>query len=149
AVAAGAAYFLVRLVVFTQRRLLWRVRRELILSYIFIGFVPALLVGAFFLFCGFLLFYNFSSFFVQSRLRAMAEQARDLAQSTALEIQRAGGRDVAGIIARRQASAADQFSDLSIAVVPANRPCGGGSVPARAESSTAKVVTAGPWRHVD
>ena len=81
-----------------KRRLLWRVRRKLILSYIFIGFVPALLLVAFSLLCGFLLFFNFSSYLVQSRLRALSDQARFVAQSAALEIQRAGGRDVAGII---------------------------------------------------
>ena len=32
-----------------RRRLLWRVRRKLIMSYIFIGFVPAILIVAFFL----------------------------------------------------------------------------------------------------
>src|SRR5215471_15860268 len=94
AVAAGAVYFVFRLVVLAQRRLLWRVRRKLILSYIFVGFVPALLIVAFFLLCGFLLFYNFSSYLVQSRLRALSDQAHFLAQGTALEIQRGGGRDV-------------------------------------------------------
>ena len=107
--AVGLAYFTFRLIVLAKRRLLWRVRRKLILSYIFIGFVPALLLVAFSLLCGFLLFYNFSSYLVQSRLRALSEQARFLAQSTALEIQRAGGRDVAAIIARRQASAAEKY----------------------------------------
>ncbi len=43
AIAAGVVYFLFRLLVLAKRRLLWRVRRKLILSYIFIGFVPALL----------------------------------------------------------------------------------------------------------
>src|SRR5581483_4479541 len=144
AVAAGAAYFLFRLVVLAQRRLLWRVRRKLILSYIFVGFVPALLIVAFFLLCGFLLFYNFSSYLVQSRLRAMSDQARSLAQGTALEIQRAGGRDVAAIVTRRQANASDQFPGLSIAVVPVNRVCGNGRATTsdlRVESSDARVVT--------
>ena len=91
---SALTYFAARLIVLAKRRLLWRVRRKLILSYVFIGFVPALLLVAFSLLCGFLLFYNFSSYLVQSRLRALADQARFFAQSTALEIQRAGGRDV-------------------------------------------------------
>ncbi len=98
AAACGLAYFAFRLIVLAKRRLLWRVRRKLILSYVFIGFVPALLLVAFSLLCGFLLFYSFSSYLVQSRLRALSEQARFLAQSTALEIQRAGGRDIASIL---------------------------------------------------
>jgi len=140
AIAAGAAYFLFRLIVLAQRRLLWRVRRKLILSYIFVGFVPALLIVAFFLLCGFLLFYNFSSYLVQSRLRALSEQARFIAQSTALEIQRAAGRDAAAIVQRRQATAAEEFPDLSIALASVPDPCGG--------SAAVTPVTAGPWLHV-
>ena len=79
ALAVGAGYFVFRLLVTAKRRLLWRVRRKLILSYIFIGFIPALLIVAFFLLCGFLLFYNFSSYLVQSRLRALADESRFLA----------------------------------------------------------------------
>src|SRR5581483_10474828 len=150
AVAAGGAYFLFRLGVLTQRRLLWRVRRKLILSYIFVGFVPALLIVAFFLLCGFLLFYNFSSYLVQSRLRAMAEQARSVAQNTVLDIQRAGGRDVAAIVERRQAAAAEQFPDLSIAVVPATRACAGASgASAALQGSPDAGYVAGPWAHLD
>src|SRR6476469_9781881 len=54
AAATGLAIFGVRLLVLAKRRLLWRVRRKLILSYVFIGFVPALLLVAFALLCGFL-----------------------------------------------------------------------------------------------
>src|SRR5919198_1349503 len=121
--AAGLAYFLFRLIVLAKRRLLWRVRRKLILSYIFIGFVPAILIGAFFVLCGLLLFYNFSSYLVQSRLHAIDEQARFIASSTALEIQRAGSREAAAIVQRKQANGAAQYEGLSIAVVPVDRPC--------------------------
>src|SRR5579872_7346873 len=117
AIAAGAVYFVVRLLAFAKRRLLWRVRRKLILSYVFVGFVPALLIVAFFLLCGFLLFYNFSSYLVQSRLHSLSDQARFVAQATALEIQRSGTRETARILARRQRSASDELPGLSIAVV--------------------------------
>src|SRR5438874_3611527 len=103
AIAVGAAYFVVRLFIAAKRRLLWRVRRKLILSYIFVGFIPAILIVAFFLLGGFLLFNNLSSYLMQSRLRSMSEEAKFLAQSTALEIQRAGSPlkgDVADILAR-------------------------------------------------
>src|SRR5438128_1926618 len=123
AMVAGATYFVFRLAVIAKRRLLWRVRRKLILSYIFIGFVPALLIVGFFLLSGFLLFYNLGSYLVQARLRALSDQARFVAQSTALEIQRAGGRDVDGIIARRQANASGEFPDVSLAVLPVQRTC--------------------------
>ena len=154
AIAAGAAYFVFRLIVLAKRRLLWRVRRRLIISYIFIGFVPALLLVGFSLLVGLLLFYNVSSYLVHSRLRALSEQAKFLAQSTALEIQRGGGRDAAAMLARRQTNAAAQYQGISLAVVPADRDC---AAPrdARAKPSTdsqaredARVVTAGPWAHL-
>src|SRR5439155_977785 len=59
ALAVGGAYFVVRLLVVAKRRLLWRVRRKLILSYIFVGFIPVILIASFFLLSGFLLFYSF------------------------------------------------------------------------------------------
>ena len=154
AAAVGLAYFAARLIVLAKRRLLWRVRRKLILSYVFIGFVPALLLVAFSLLCGFLLFYNFSSYLVQSRLRALGEQARFIAQTTALEIQRGGGRDVAAILARRQATFGAQYPDMSIAVVPGDRACGGtpsgGPPPGGAAAApVGAALTSGPWKHVD
>src|SRR3954452_9412606 len=124
AAACGLAYFAFRLIVLAKRRLLWRVRRKLILSYVFIGFVPALLLVAFSLLCGFLLFYSFSGYLVQSRLSALSERAGYIAQSTALEIQRASGRDVAAILARRQATEAEKYPDISIAVVATTHTCG-------------------------
>jgi serine phosphatase RsbU (regulator of sigma subunit) len=172
--AVGLTYFAARLIVLAKRRLLWRVRRKLILSYVFIGFVPALLLVAFALLCGFLLFYNFSSYLVQSRLRALADQARFFAQSAALEIQRAGGRDVASIITRRQANAGSQYPDVSIAVVPVDRVCGSAGNPQSDVRNPESAIrnpesdlrdlpsairhppslvrnpqTAGPWTHLD
>src|SRR5215471_15669155 len=122
--AIGAAYFAYKLIVLGKRRLLWRVRRKLILSYVFIGFIPAALIVSFFLLSGFMLFYNLSSYLVQSRLRAIGDQARFLSQSTAIEIQRGGGRDAPAIITRRQDNADREFPGLSVALVPATRVCG-------------------------
>lgn len=147
AIAAGATYFIFRLSVIAKRRLLWRVRRKLILSYIFIGFVPALLIVAFFLLCGYLLFFNFGSYLVQSRLRALSEQARFLAQSTAVEIQRASGMGIEDIIARRVANTEDQYPGLSLAVLPVRRECE--SANAAAITLPVAEQTAGPWAHVD
>jgi len=155
AVASGAAYYLFKLLALAQRRLLWKVRRKLILSYIFMGFVPALLIIAFFLLCGFLLFYNFSSYLVQSRLRALADQSRVIAQSTVLEIQRGGGQDVAALLARRQLNAAEQFPDLSMAVVATDRNCadGRGARPqpgggAALSPQPSALSASGPWKHL-
>ncbi len=147
AIAAGATYFIFRLSVIAKRRLLWRVRRKLILSYVFIGLIPALLIVLFFLLCGYLLFFNFGSYLVQSRLRALSEQARFLAQGTAAEIQRASGFGVEDIISRRQANSEDQYPGLSLAVLPVRRECD--SANAAAITLPVAEQTAGPWAHVD
>jgi phosphoserine phosphatase RsbU/P len=147
--AGGAAYFVYQLSLVARRRLLWRVRRKLILSYIFIGFVPAILIVAFFLLSGVLVFYNFSSYLVQSDLRSLADRAKFLAEATALEIQASGGRDLAAVLARRRANAAAEFPGVSIAALPVDRPCAGVAAAASAPAGSAGApVTAGTWRHV-
>src|SRR5215510_1990718 len=125
ALAIGTGYFIYQLIVLAKRHLLWRVRRKLILSYVFIGFVPAILIVAFFLLSGFLLFYNFSSYLVQSRFRAIEDRARFLAQSIALEIQRGG--DATTVLTRRQGNGDEEFPGLSMALVTMDRACQAGS----------------------
>jgi len=156
AVAIGVAYFAFQLLVLAKRRMLWRVRRKLILSYIFIGFVPAILIATFFVLCGLLLFFNFSSYLLQAQLRSLEDGARFVATTTALEIQRSNGRDVNAIAARKQTSAAAEYESASIAIVPVDRSCPTpapgpqgtqGSLP-RNGVSPSKVVTVGPWTHV-
>jgi serine phosphatase RsbU (regulator of sigma subunit) len=161
AAAVGVIYFLFRLVVLAKRRLLWRVRRKMILSYIFVGFVPVLLLAAFALLCGFLFFYSLSSYQVQTRLRTLGDQARFSAQATALEIQRAGNQDVRAIVAKRQAGIAEQYPGASLAVVSTDRDCAASTAgrgaaggrgrtdeKSRSRSEAAPSITAGPWTHV-
>ena len=98
----AAAYGLTRFAVWSKRRLLWRVRRKLILSYVFVGVVPALLVITFFLLAGLILAFNVSSYLVQSRIRNLTDQARFLAQTVQLEEQRANTPEaIAEILERR------------------------------------------------
>src|SRR5262249_46049815 len=147
AVAAGLSYYAFRLIVVAKRRLLWRVRRKLILSYVFVGFVPALLLVAFALLCGFLFFYNLGSYLVRNRLEVLADKAGYVAQSTALEIQRAGPRDLAVIAARRQAAAATEYPDASMAIVSIERSCEPGQETPSKPAGT--PIVAGPWTHVE
>src|SRR5262245_3865836 len=147
AAALGAVYFLFRLALAARRGLLWRVRRKLILSYVFIGFVPATLLVAFFVLCGLLLFFNFSSYLVQSEFRALADQIRFLAAGAALEIQRSGGRDVEDVLKRKLAGAEGASPGLSIAVVPVDRPCDSAAGGPPAVSEASPRMTAGAWAH--
>ena len=86
AIAVGV--FAWRLFVQIKRRLLWRVRRKLILSYIFIGVIPALLILIFFLFAGSLVFMNVSAYLFKDGYDSIIDDARLSAQAAATEIGR-------------------------------------------------------------
>jgi sigma-B regulation protein RsbU (phosphoserine phosphatase) len=86
AIAVGV--FAWRLFVLIKRRLLWRVRRKLILSYIFIGVIPALLILVFFLFAGSLVFMNVSAYLFKDGYDSIVNDARLSAQAAASEIAR-------------------------------------------------------------
>ena len=77
-----------KLFVQIKRRLLWRVRRKLILSYIFIGVIPSLLILVFFLFAGSLVFMNVSAYLFKDGYDQIIENARLSAQAAATEITR-------------------------------------------------------------
>jgi phosphoserine phosphatase RsbU/P len=147
------AYGLTRLAVWAKRRLLWRVRRKLILSYVFVGVVPALLVITFFLLAGLILAFNISSYLVQSRVRNLTDQARFLAQTVLLEVQRSGTPDaMAEALERRQASTEPRYPFVSIAVVPVEglkcpvTPAQAARTPRTLPS--ALPVVAGSWGHL-
>jgi sigma-B regulation protein RsbU (phosphoserine phosphatase) len=151
ALVLGLGYLAARGLVWMRRRLLWRVRRKLILSYIFVGLVPSLLIVAFFLLAGLLLFRNVASYLVQTRLTSHAEQARFLAQTVLLDVQRAGSADVRDTLERQQASAAARYPFLSIALVPARGLACPQAIAPKAVARTPPIglpTTAGPWAHL-
>ena len=149
----GAAYGLTRLSIWAKRRLLWRVRRKLILSYVFVGVVPALLVIVFFLLAGLIVAFNVSSYLVQSRLRNVTDQARFLAQTVQLEVQRATTAEaLAEILERRQASTETRYPFASFALVPVKgltckvQPAAAARLPRSLPAALPTV--AGPWGHL-
>ncbi len=160
--AVGLGIIGYKLVLVAKHRLLWRVRRKLILSYIFIGFVPAILIVTFFVLIGLLLFANLSTYLIRAELRELASDATLAAKSAALEMTQANGpAQVAAILARRQAAGAAAYPGFSLAVVPVaagrcdpKAAAGGGPgsavlPPPRAASTAVPAMTAGPWRHLD
>jgi sigma-B regulation protein RsbU (phosphoserine phosphatase) len=154
ALAAGGAYFLFRGLALAMRRLLWRVRRKLIISYVFIGFVPAILIVAFFLLGGLLLFSSFSSYLVQSQLRSLTDRAVSLAQIVSLDVGRPGAPPPARVLERRQAAAEGDFPGVSMAFVATDARCAsvaavGSAVGGRPVGAGDATATAGPWAHVD
>jgi sigma-B regulation protein RsbU (phosphoserine phosphatase) len=141
------AYLLTKGIVVAKRRLLWRVRRKLILSYVFVGLVPGLLIIAFFLIAGFILLFNVSSYILQSRVRTIVDQARFTAESAVLEAEHG---DPPAVLRRRleqrQQVAESRFPFTSYAVVPV----AGLECPAGVEGAAPAVgaMQFGPWRHL-
>ena len=143
-----AGYALVRGIAWARRRLLWRVRRKLILSYVFVGLVPGLLIISFFLFAGFLLFFNVSTYLLQSRVRALIDQTRFMAQTAVLEGEHG---DPAEVLRRRLTQrleiAAERYPFTSMAIVPVQGlECPGAGA---AIAALAPPMVIGPWEHLD
>jgi sigma-B regulation protein RsbU (phosphoserine phosphatase) len=137
-VAIGLGYLLFRLLASLQRRLLWRVRRKLVVSYLLIGFVPILLLGSFFVLSGTLLLLTVSSSLVQTGLDEMVEDATTLATITAVDLGAAGAwRDVGAVLSRRLEAINGRYPGASLAVVETS-PAG---------ATGASDTTAGLWAH--
>jgi sigma-B regulation protein RsbU (phosphoserine phosphatase) len=151
AIIVVCGYGLARGIVWAKRRLLWRVRRKLILSYVFVGLVPGLLIIAFFLLAGLMLFFNGSTYLLQSRVRTLQDQAGFLAQSLVLEAEHGDSADVLRRrLEQRQAQAAERYPFISMAIVPvAKLQCdpSDGTPPPRVP--TPRPMQIGPWRHLD
>jgi sigma-B regulation protein RsbU (phosphoserine phosphatase) len=145
AILVAVLVFGLRLAGLARRRLLWRVRRKLILSYIFMGVVPAALIASFFLLGLFLLFQNLSSYLFRDGYDDLLENVRLMSRTTAVELSRMRdvGRNAGPVLERRRANLRQQYPEMSLAVVPTASPMRSGGVP-----EAASPLVAGPWRHV-
>jgi sigma-B regulation protein RsbU (phosphoserine phosphatase) len=115
-----------------RRVLLWRVRRKLILSYVFLGLVPVALIAAFVLAGGVLLYMTVAQYVFQAGFRNVVDDVEQIAETTAVEIGRAPGQALV-VIERKYANLAGDYSQLSLAVVPV---------------TTGPAVVSGKWGHV-
>ena len=145
AVIVGALIIIVLMFADMKQRLLWRIRRKLAVSYIFIGFIPALLIIVFFLVAGLLLFFNIASFMMRNELAQLVERTRLIADSAALGLDRAvGAEQTRAVIEVRRNTLAPRYPGASVALVPSARPCG----------QSARIalpggpMAVGPWQHV-
>jgi sigma-B regulation protein RsbU (phosphoserine phosphatase) len=133
--------FTVRLLRLANRRLLWRVRRKLIISYVFMGVIPAGLILVFFLFGGVVMFMNITTYLFKDGYDDFVDEVRVMAQTSAVEIERSARvQDAAAILARRRANLQERYPELSLALVPMQ--------PSETTASGIASVSAGPWRHV-
>ena len=114
----SVSVFTWRLFLLTKRQLLWRVRRRLILSYIFIGVVPSLLIVIFFLLGGLLIFMNLSAYLFKDGYDAGLNQLKIVTNGAAAEISRAPDA-AAQSLARTQRNAALLYRGISFEFLPA------------------------------
>ncbi len=134
--AFSVLFFLTRLVFLVQRRLLWRVRRKLILSYIFIGVVPSLLILGFFLLSTAYFAGTVAAYLFRDGYDDVTRQVQLLAEAAAAEIGRAPRTTEETMDrVRRNGAAALSYPTLSMVFIPASEKGPAG-------------VSRGPWEHL-
>jgi sigma-B regulation protein RsbU (phosphoserine phosphatase) len=135
ALAISLVYFIARLFIMIKRRLLWRVRRKLILSYIFIGVVPASLILVFFLLGASVFSMNVSAYLFKDGYDDVIRDTSVLSDGAAGEIARVPAA-AAETIARVQRNGARtrNHPSLSMLFVPT-------------DGSKLTRAAAGEWKH--
>ena len=134
----SVSYFVSRLFLLMKRRLLWRVRRKLILSYIFIGVVPSLLIVIFFLLGGVLIFMNVSAYLFKDGYDATLNYVKLVTDAAAGEVSRMPETAVQSLD-RTHRNAIRLYRGLSLVYIPA---------PGAPRNAPAGRIAVGPWRHM-
>lgn len=131
ALAVGLASLILTLLVRLQRRLLWRVRRKLILSYVLIGFVPVLLLIAFFAVAWTMSVLLTSTDLVRRELASVTAEAQIAAGAVGVRL--SGGMPSEAALARVRRVVGQRHSGFSAVVLDLS-----GGEPAK---------TVGSWLH--
>ena len=104
-----------------RRRLLWRVRRKLVLSYVFIGLIPVILIGVFFALVGLLAMLTGSSYLVARNVEGLIAEAGVVADAVAAEMAR-GPVDTDDVLTRHRRTVSTRHPSGSLAVLSGVRP---------------------------
>jgi serine phosphatase RsbU (regulator of sigma subunit) len=132
----GVTWLVGQIVLRNRQVFLWRVRRKLLLSYVFFGVVPVVLVLAFALAAAVLLYVTVAKYVFLESYTDHVRVVRDIAETSAVELGRTPAL-AAGGLERRYDNWSDRYPGLSLALVP---------VPDAAAGPP--VLTAGTWRHL-
>ena len=127
------SYFIWRLAILTKRQLLWRVRRKLILSYIFFGVVPAFLIVGFFVLGAWMVSMNVSAYLFRDGYDDLVDDVRLVTRAAASDISREPD-SVEQTVRRIQQNMRGRYAPVSVVFLPAR-----GRREARAQE--------GPWTH--
>jgi len=135
-ILVSLGFFVWRLFVLTKRRLLWAVRRKLILSYIFIGVVPSLLIVIFFLLGAIVIFMNVSAYLFKDGYDKALNDLSLATNGSASELARSPESETQSL-SRIQRNLSARYREIAFAYVPAPG----------APETTLRPAQAGPWRH--
>ena len=116
-VAGTLGYILVRLLTVLRRHLLWRVRRKLVISYVFIGFIPVVLLVLFFALAGTLSLLSVSSFLVKLGVDELVSEAAAIARTVRGELAGGDVTDAGAVLDRQVDVLAARHPEASLAVV--------------------------------
>lgn len=123
AIAVGLGYVLLRSIGRLRKRLLWRVRRKLIVSYVFIGFVPVLLLVAFFAVIGAMSVLSASAELVRSEIDGVIADVRVAAAAIGAHL--SSGMDAAAALDPLAATLREDHPGATVLILdptPAGRP---------------------------
>jgi phosphoserine phosphatase RsbU/P len=135
--AFSVLFFVTRLVFLVQRRLLWRVRRKLILSYIFLGVVPSILILGFFLLGSTFVSWSVGAYLFRDGYDDVQRNVELLAEAAALEITRTP-RSVEETIDRVQRNGSNSLRYPALSMMYAPAVMGPGQT----------MISRGPWEHL-
>ena len=117
AVRVALLWLAVLLVMRYRQKFLWRVRRKLILSYLFLGFVPVLLLLVFGSVGAAILHSTTAAFVFTDGIDDLIAEVHQVAITTAAEIG-AGNSPAEALLSREYVRLLKKYRGLSVAVVP-------------------------------
>jgi len=118
-----------------QRQWLWAVRRKLILSYVFLGMLPVVLIVVFVLALGLVLYMNTATYLFQTGYQNIVDDMALVAETAAVEIGQ-NPASTADVLARKYSSRQSMYPAMSLAAIR------------RVSSDKFTSAAAGPWRHL-
>jgi sigma-B regulation protein RsbU (phosphoserine phosphatase) len=137
-------------------RVLWRVRRKLILSYVFVGVVPVLLVAVFVFVGGWVFYTDIAAYMFLEGLTNLQDDVQQIVETSAGELGRTPGL-AQSALDRKYANLQAQYPSLSLVVVaapvdarvaPAGQDAHGAAPPKPpGVPRAAPQAIAGAWRH--
>src|SRR6266567_7011892 len=98
--AVAGVYYFLRFVGFVRHRLLWPVLRRLVVTYLFIGLIPILLILSLMVMGALVINGQFAAFLVEQRLLVRVDELAQLNRLVLLEVRRATDKNPEALFER-------------------------------------------------